>query len=523
MTTMFEIVSGWATTQPDAYALISETDGTRTYGQLAHNAAAFGAALLGELGHQPGETMTILGANSPEWVEAYLGAGAAGQRCVAGNPEWTDEEVGFVIEHSQSVGIVCDASLASRMVALAGGFPRIRHVISLTPLAGGDPVPAGAISYADLLARAPADPASELPSEAFAFTAHIMYTSGTTTGRPKAVVAQIAQPDPDDETPVQTTDYIEMFGIEPKDRSIVITPFFHGNGFGGFSSALTYGASAVFPRRFSASRFWHLVDLYRPTYLFTLVPLVNILLGRPPGAHEKRHNLRVLIVLGAAYTTPVIEERFGAPVIDWYGMTEAGSGTYTRLNEPRKPGSAGRRFPNSAMVILREDGTEADPFEVGEVCFGRATISFDGYLRDEEATSAVLDQSWFHTGDLGYFDDEGYFFFVDRKKDIVRRGGENISSMEIEGLMRRHPDVADAAIVGKPDPVLGERVVAFVVPAEGVAEPDTGSIQAFVGQHLAHFKVPEEIYYVDELPRTSTGKIIKKELRGQLPAEPAAG
>lgn len=519
MTTLFEVVSEWARVQPDSLALISETDGTRTYGELAANAARFGAALLHQLGHEPGETVTILGANSPEWVEAYLGAGAAGQRCVAGNPEWTDEEVGFVLEHSQSVAVVCDADLAGRMTTLAARFPAVRHVITFAPGDGGAPVP-GARPYAELLAAAPEDPWTALPSEAFAHAQHIMYTSGTTTGRPKAVVAQINPPDPDaEEETSQAVDYIEMFGIESRDRAVVITPFFHGNGFGGFSSALTYGASAVFPRRFSASRFWRLVDLYRPTYLFTLSPLVNILLGRPTGPHERRHQLRVLIVLGASTTAPIIEERFGAPVIDWYGMTEAGSGTYTRLNEPRKVGSAGRRFPNSTMVILREDLTEAAPFEVGEVCFGRGTIAFDGYLRDEEATTAVLDNHWFHTGDLGYFDDEGYFFFVDRKKDIVRRGGENISSMEVEAVMRRHPEVADAAIVGKPDPVLGERVVGFVVPAEGHPSPDTASIQAFVGEHLAHFKVPEAIYYVDELPRTPTGKIIKKELRGLLPAE----
>ena len=119
----------------------------------------------------------------------------------------------------------------------------------------------------------------------------------------------------------------------------------------------------------------------------------------------------------------------------------------------------------------------APPNQVGEVVFGRGTISFDGYLKDDEATAAVIDAEWFHTGDLGYFDEDGYFFFVDRKKDIVRRGGENISSLEIEGVMRLHPHVADAAIVGKPDAVLGERVVAFVVPAEEHPEPDVASIQ----------------------------------------------
>jgi acyl-CoA synthetase (AMP-forming)/AMP-acid ligase II len=130
----------------------------------------------------------------------------------------------------------------------------------------------------------------------------------------------------------------------------------------------------------------------------------------------------------------------------------------------------------------------------------------------------VIDAKWFHTGDLGYFDEEGFFFFVDRKKDIVRRGGENISSLEIEGVMRLHPHVADAAILGKPDDVLGERVVAFVVPSEEHPVPDTADIQAYVAEQLAKFKVPEEIYLVEELPRTSTGKIIKAKLRTQLPS-----
>jgi len=515
MTTFFEKVTEWAKVQPEALALISEGDGTRSYSELIANGASFGAMLFGTVGLEPGETITVLAANSPQWVEAFLGAGAAGQRCVGGNPEWTDDELAFVLDHSQSVAVVCDDDLAARMVALRARVPTLRHVIAFSRPGSAAPLPDGALGYEELLARAPDDPEKHLPSEAFAFSEHIMYTSGTTTGRPKAVIQAQAQ---DPET-APVADYMEMFGLEPKDRGIVLTPFFHGNGYGGFTSALSYGASLVFPRRFSATRFWRLVDLYRPTYLYTLSPIVNILLGRPEGPHEKRHNFRVLIVLGASYTAPVIEERFGAPVIDWYGMTEAGYGTYTRLSEPRKLGSAGRPFRNSNMVILREDGTEADPDEVGEVAFRRGTIPFDGYLRDEEATAAVLDELWFHTGDLGYFDEEGYFFFVDRKKDIVRRAGENISSIEVEAVMRRHPQVADAAIVAKPDPVLGERVVAFVVPAEDRPQPDTASIRAFVGEHLARFKVPEEIYYVDELPRTPTGKVIKKQLRGLLPVD----
>ncbi len=510
MTTMFDLISQWAVAQPDSLALITETDGTRTYAELAHNTAAIGGALHTDLGIRPGETITLLAANQPKWVETYLSVGAAGLRCVAGNPEWTDSEISFILEHSESTAVVCDDELAARVVALQASLPQVRHVVSI-PTPGGDgTVAEGAHSYDALVDAAPDDPRKKLPEEEFSFSEHIMYTSGTTTGRPKAVLNQM--------TAGAGIDYVEMFGISSKDRAIVITPFFHGNGMGGMMSALVYGGSAVFPRKFSASRFWRLVDLYRPTYLFTLSPLVNILLGRPEGEHERRHNLRVLIVLGAARTAPIIEERFGAPLIDWYGMTEAGLGTYTRLDEERKPGSAGRRFPDSTMTILKEDGSVAAPNEEGEVVFGLGTISFDGYLKDEEATAAVVDAQWFHTGDLGYFDEDGFFFFVDRKKDIVRRGGENISSLEIEGVMRLHPHVADAAILGKPDPVLGERVVAFVVPSDEHPLPDIPAIQEYVGQHLAKFKVPEEIYLVDELPRTSTGKIIKAQLRTKLPA-----
>jgi acyl-CoA synthetase (AMP-forming)/AMP-acid ligase II len=148
---------------------------------------------------------------------------------------------------------------------------------------------------------------------------------------------------------------------------------------------------------------------------------------------------------------------------------------------------------------------------------------FDGYLKDDEATNAVIDTDYFHTGDMGYFDADGYFYFVDRMKDIVRRGGENMSSMEIETVMRSFPGVADAAIVGKPDPVLGERVVAFVIPAES-GPPDVAALQAYMGEHLAHFKVPEEVFFVEQLPRTPTNKIIKKELRERLKeSEPALG
>jgi acyl-coenzyme A synthetase/AMP-(fatty) acid ligase len=243
---------------------------------------------------------------------------------------------------------------------------------------------------------------------------------------------------------------------------------------------------------------------------------VSILMGLPPSPRDREHTLRVAIVLGSGPAMRAIEERYGVPVIDWYGMTEAGSGTYTRLGEERRPGSAGRPFADSAMHILREDGSEAAADEVGEVCFEASRIGFQGYVDDAEATQAAIDGRWFHTGDLGRFDADGYFYFVDRKKDVVRRAGENVSSIEVETVLREHPDVADVAVLGRPDPVLGERIVAFVVVAPGRKAPDRHALAAHGRAQLAEFKLPEEVYEIAELPRTATGKVQKFQLRAQL-------
>jgi acyl-coenzyme A synthetase/AMP-(fatty) acid ligase len=238
-------------------------------------------------------------------------------------------------------------------------------------------------------------------------------------------------------------------------------------------------------------------------------------MGRPPSPIERTNRFRVMIVLGSGPNSPVIEERFGAPVIDWYGMTEAGSGTYTRLSDQRRPGSAGRRFPDSSMQVLRDDGSEAAAHEVGEVGFRTEGIHFGGYVDDDEANAAAVRDGWFLTGDLGYFDDDGYFFFVDRKKDIVRRGGVNVSSIEVETVLRGHPLVADVAIVAKPDPMLGERIVAFVVCATA-EPPSVEALRQFAADELAEYKLPDAVVVVDDLPRTASGKVEKFRLRSLL-------
>ena len=509
MPTLFDAVAHFADNgYAEKIAIITEADGSRTYGELADRSARLASALHEQLGLEAADRISIWMHQRPEWIECNLGAAAAGISTVGANPQWTDGEYSYVLEHSRSKVIVCDEERVERALKLRSRIDSLEHVVVL-----GQDAPPGGQGFERLVAAAPLDARTKLPEVPETGEDALMYTSGTTTGRPKAVVVGRAGP-------TAAFDLREMFGLNDRDRGIAITPFFHGNGMSNVRLALGVGASCIFPRTFSARRFWGLVDRYRPTYMITLAAVMNIVMSLRPSILDRSHSFRVLVVLGSGPNMAAIEERYGTPVIDWYGMTEAGMGTYTRLGEPRPPGSAGRPFPGTDMRIFRDDGTEAEIGEIGEVVFNTDVTGFRGYLNDEEATRSVLSGKWFRTGDMGYFDKDGYFFFADRKKDIVRRGGENISSLEVESVIHTHPAVAAVAIVAKPDPVLGERLVAFIQPQEGQPAPTVEELHAFCEGKLARFKIPEDVLEIETLPRTGTGKVEKFRLRGQAASSP---
>lgn len=495
--TLVGVLERTAAGSRDKVAAIAEDGTTRTYDELWTTAQRLVGG-LDSLGAQPGDRVCLLMANQMEWIELFFACAAGGFVCVPANPAWTASEMRYLFEHSQARVVVCRADDLATVRSASSDLGAPCSVVVV-----GDGAEGSESTYAEL-AESPAPSARRHidPEE----PAMIVYTSGTTSGRPKGVVHSHRV------VLDMGRAYGQVVEAQPDDRCLFVTPLFHLNAVGAFLGAFSVGASVVFQPQFSASRFWRMVDTYRPTYFFSMVTIVNILLAQPPTPMERNHRMRAMLVLGSGNRAEEIEQRLGAKIIDCYGMSEFPPGTYTRLDEPRRPGSAGRPFFDGSMRILREDGSETQPGEAGEVVFS-LEHGFIEYFNDPEETARTRRDGWFRTGDLGYFDEDGYFYFADRLKDIIRRGGENISSIEVESVLRGHPGIADVAVVPRPDDVLGDRVAAIVVLADGVSAPTLEQLRQYAEGKLAEYKWPESLLVVDELPRTPTGKIQKSPLR----------
>jgi acyl-CoA synthetase (AMP-forming)/AMP-acid ligase II len=299
----------------------------------------------------------------------------------------------------------------------------------------------------------------------------------------------------------------------------MVLPLFHVNAqFVTTMLPMLIGAQVAMWDRFSASQFWERVAEFEPV-TFSAVPTMLAALLHAPGADEAETNTLRFVICGAAPLSPGLfrrfEEKFGVAILEGYGLTEgACTSTLNPFWGPRKIGSIGRAVRGQEIAVLGDDGHEVAGREIGEICLRGPNIML-GYFRNEEATAESLRGGWFHTGDVGFVDEDGYFFLVDRKKDMIIRSGENIYPREVEDALLEHPGVRAAAVVGRPDEVRGEEVHAVVVLDEAVAVTD---VEAHCRERLAPFKVPSSWDVVEELPKTATGKIDKKVLREQFAA-----
>ncbi len=272
------------------------------------------------------------------------------------------------------------------------------------------------------------------------------------------------------------------------------------------------GGTAAYPVGFRASEFWPLVEETNASVLYTLGTILAILLTLPPSERERTSPLRIILGLGSAPIRDRVIERFGVQhVAECFGSTDAGVVTITPLGEAPRDGSAGPPVPGVEIVVRDDDGKPLATREVGEITI-LSPHRMEAYFRDPEQTAEAIRDDWFYTGDLGYVDEQGWLYFVDRKRDVIRRGGENMSSVLIEKTLREHPNVVEAAVVGVPDPVLGQEVKAFVVVKEPTSEEE---LRAFAAARLAKFQVPRLWEFRDSLPKTPTQRVEKYKLRAE--------
>lgn len=444
------------------------------------------AAGLRMRGAHPGERVALLLPNCPEFVAAYFAVARIGAIVVPLNPLYKPDELQYILGDSGAAGVLTVPPLAP-LVAAAGGR---------------------AWPLADLLATPPdpQPPVDVRPEDVCA----CLYTSGT-TGRPKGALLTHGNLTFDAEA------CLTVLEVDERDRFLTVIPLFHS--FGAMACMLVpvrLGAAAVHLERFRPEA---VLDAIRrehitiwpgvPGFYATILATV-----RHPEAHDLS-SLRLAVTGGAPMPAELMrrfEAAFGCIVLEGNGPTETSPVSYVNpAHGERKPGSVGLPLPGVEVRVVSETDQAVPAGTIGEICV-RGPNVMRGYWRRPEETATALRGGWFHTGDLGYRDADGYVFIVDRKQDLILVGGLNVYPSEIEGVLSRHPAVAEAAVVGRPHPLRGEQVVAIVVLRAG-AGATSSELSSWCRDRLAAYKCPRRIEFLSELPRSASGKVAKGALR----------
>ncbi|MEE6193373.1 class I adenylate-forming enzyme family protein [Mycolicibacterium sp. 120320] len=340
----------------------------------------------------------------------------------------------------------------------------------------------------------------------------LIYTSGT-TGRPKGVMLDHAN------LLAMCRGVIDALDITAADHSLLILPLFHVNGIViGTLSPLLAGGHTTIAGRFSPKTFFDRVELSGATYFSAVPTIYTMLCGLPATVKPDTSSVRFAICGAAPASVELLDQfqsRYDIPIIEGYGLSEGTcASTINPLNGPRKAGTVGLPLPGQTIRLVDANGDPVANGEAGEVVIQGPNV-MRGYLNRPEETAQTIVDGWLHTGDVGRFDDDGYLTLVDRAKDMIIRGGENIYPREIEAVAHQLPQIAEAAAVGRPDPVYGEEPVLFV-SLHPDQQLDVHAIREHLGESLSKYKLPVEITILDDLPKNAVGKIAKPSLRQRL-------
>ncbi len=457
-----------------------------TNGQFLESVRRAGASLR-RLGVSRGDVVAIMLPNTASFVVSLFAAWRLGAAVTPINPSLRPAEAQYQLADADAKVLIVDTAPQFE----TGG----RQVVIASDLAAQ---PTDGVLYP-----------AHLDDDALAL---LIYTSGT-TGRPKGVMLDHAN------LIAMCRNVIDVFALTGADHSLLILPLFHVNGIViGTVSPLLAGGRITVAGRFSPKTFFSRVEQSGATYFSAVPTIYTMLSGLPEDVKPDTSSVRFAICGAAPASVELLERfesRYGIPIIEGYGLSEGScASTVNPLNGKRKAGTVGLPLPGQTIRLVDASGQPVADGEAGEVVIKGPNV-MRGYLNRPEETANTIVDGWLHTGDIGRFDEDGYLVLVDRAKDMIIRGGENIYPREIEAVVHQWPQIAEAAVVGRPNPVYGEEPVLFVSLHPG-KQLHVDLIREHLHESLSKYKLPVEITILDELPKNAVGKLDKRSLRQRL-------
>ncbi|MDX2031102.1 MAG: long-chain-fatty-acid--CoA ligase [Blastocatellia bacterium] len=472
------------------------------------------------LGVGKGDRVAIISQNSHRMLDGFFGAPLLGAIYMPINFRLVGSDFEYILNHGEAKVLIVEEGLTGILDGIRGQLKSVEHFIAHTDEPGR--AFAGWADYETELGKASAEPPAPAEIDENE-TSCILYTSGT-TGRPKGVMLTHRN------LHLNAMNSIVEFGLTHDDVYLHTLAQFHCNGWGLPYAVTGVGAKHVIVRKYEPGSFFELATKERMTFACMPPTMINMALNHPMTEAQRAALPRAGVRVGTAGSAPPraliegMQERLGWQVIQIYGLTETAPFLTVSKVKPhmrdwpmeeryRVQTRTGYEMLGVEIRVVDEQGQDVAPDgqAVGEV-IARSNVVMAGYWRKPEATDAVIVDGWFHTGDMATIDREGMIEIVDRKKDLIISGGENVSSIEVEGMLYKHPAVLEAACIAIPDERWGEAPAALVV-LKPDATADEAELIAFCREHMAHFKCPRAVSFVDALPRTATGKIQKNLLR----------
>lgn len=483
-----------------------------SYGELHERTVRLANALLGVA--DSGDRVAILAENVPEYIECYFGVPAAGMALTFLNYRLNPKEWAWIVANADAAVFIVERKFLDQIDGLLSQMPSVKHVIVIGGHGEGSHT-----DYDDFVGSGSAqDPDLNVDEDE---TAWLLYTSGT-TGFPKGAMLTHRN------LVTAALESVIEYEPIPDERSLVAFPLCHVSGYLVPVTMIRGGLVVLMPA-YEPGLWMELVDKHGITGSSMAPTMMNFLLQHPKIDSYKLTTLRGLGYGAAAMPVEVLRAaiaRLGPIVYSGFGMTELGGNVLTfpksahvrAINgEEHLLASCGTPMCLSNVKVVDGEMKECPPGVVGEIVV-RSEQVLKGYWRNEEGSRAAFTNGWFHTGDLAKRDSEGFFYIVDRMKDMILTGGENVYSREVEEVIYTHPAVSEAAVIGLPDATWGEKVAAVVVLRKGATATDADIVRV-CRDRLAGFKSPKHVFFIDELPKTVSGKILKRDLRDRFTSD----